>query len=391
MEYRKFTADHLFTGTRLLDHHHVLVTDPQGGIVDITDREQAGSDVRVFQGTLSPGFVNAHCHLELSHLRGLVPRGTGLVEFVSRVMTGRHQDPEIIRQAMVGADREMQDNGIVGVGDICNRPDAGVKEQSPLYYYSFVEVSGWDPAVASKRFEQAHSIYVDFAGKNLPVSMVPHAPYSVSRPLWGNIFPFFAQNVVSIHNQETADEDLFFETGGGSLPGMYQKMGIDNSFYHPPGKRSLETFFDYFSAASSVLLVHNTYTQQQDLDWIAGRQVAGQLVSLCLCPNANLYIENRLPDVALFVKNGCHLVVGTDSLASNHQLSILEELKTLSKAFPDIPAATLLQWATWNGARALEVSDRFGSFSRGKKPGVVLVRDPGAAGLSGDATLERIL
>ncbi len=99
-----------------------------------------------------------------------------------------------------------------------------------------------------------------------------------------------------------------------------------------------------------MILVHNVATREEDLVACDGR---GRRLYFCLCPNANLYIGGQLPDVDLLVRHGCRLVVGTDSLASNHGLSILEELKTLQGAFPHLSTPTLLEWATYNGAEAL--------------------------------------
>ena len=69
MNYRKFKADYLFTGQKFLDNSSVLITDEKGKILDIVDESDAGQDVEVFNGIISPGFINAHCHLELSHLK----------------------------------------------------------------------------------------------------------------------------------------------------------------------------------------------------------------------------------------------------------------------------------------------------------------------------------
>ena len=95
----------------------------------------------------------------------------------------------------------------------------------------------------------------------------------------------------------------------------------------------------------------------------------------CLCPNANEYIGNPLPNVDLLRKYDAAIVVGTDSLASNHQLSILAELQTLRNHYPHIEIIELLQWATLNGARALELDDAIGSFEAGKKPGVLVIKE----------------
>ena len=150
----------------------------------------------------------------------------------------------------------------------------------------------------------------------------------------GKNCPFFPGSVVSIHNQETKDEDEFFLKGNGSLVEMYKKMNIDNSFYQPPQLRSLQTYFSNFSKAASVILVHNTFTKQQDINYIS--KVTNSVISsylFVLCPNANLYIENTLPPVEMLLKNDCNIVIGTDSLASNHQLKYFGRIKNNFKKF----------------------------------------------------------
>jgi len=111
----------------------------------------------------------------------------------------------------------------------------------------------------------------------------------------------------------------------------------------------------------------------------------------CFCPNANRYIEDCLPDIPLFVKNKCQIVLGTDSLASNHQLSILEEMKTIKKNFPSITLSQMLPWATSNGARALGFEEKLGDFSRGKKPGIVLLENLTNGELGDTTTIKRLL
>jgi aminodeoxyfutalosine deaminase len=121
-----------------------------------------------------------------------------------------------------------------------------------------------------------------------------------------------------------------------------------------------------------LLLVHNTFTKKEDLEELKKIHSA-ENTFLVLCPNSNLYIENQLPPVSLFREEELNICLGTDSLASNHELSVLSELITLQLYFPELKLFDLLQWATLNGAKALQVDDTFGSFEAGKKPGVNLI------------------
>lgn len=392
MRYRKFRADYLFTGKKMLTGENVLVTDEEGKIKSIISESDAGEDVENSNGILSPGFINAHCHLELSHLKNVIPEETGLVNFVFKVVSQRHFAENEILSAMETAENEMKARGIVAVGDISNNPLSFLQKQKKnIQYYNFIETSGWLPQLAETRFEKSKNIYNEFENGGLRASIVPHAPYSVSEQLWQKMIPCFAGKTISIHNQETADEDVFFLEGKGDLTKMYEMMRIDNSFYQPKKMRSVESYFQKFTSAASVILVHNTFTQQQDLDFINEKRNPGQLISFCLCPNANLYIENALPDVNLFIKNDCHVILGTDSLASNHQLNILEEIKTIVKNVPAISTEQLLKWATLNGANALQMESVLGSFDEGKKPGIVLIENVDGQKITTTSSVKRLL
>lgn len=376
MPYRKFQADYLFDGTHFRPEESVLIVDESGKIVDIVIPSNAGADVETFKGIISPGFVNAHCHLELSHLKSIIPERTGLIDFVFNIVTQRHFAEEDILQAITRAENEMMQNGIVAIGDICNNlTTLFQKEKNNLQYYNFVEVSGWLPEIADNRMNKAKIFYDSFIQAGLQASIVPHAPYSVSKNLWEKMSEFFSKKTITIHNQENAEEDLFFLEGKGNFNQMYELMNIDNSFYHPPKRRSVENYFNRLAPAASVILVHNTFTTKEDIDLIHQQKNKDQLISFCLCPNANLYIENTLPPVNLFIENDCPIILGTDSLASNHQLNILEEIKTIALNFPDIPIELMLEWATVNGARALQMENEIGSFEKGKKPGIILIEN----------------
>jgi len=228
LSYQKFKANHIFTGTEILDQDHVLITDEKGIIQEIIHAKDAGEDIQIFKGLLSPGFINCHCHLELSHMKGLIPERTGLVDFVFNIVTQRHFPEEEILDAIAKAEDEMIHNGIVAVGDICNNTlSIPQKSKQRLAYYNFIEVSGWLPQIAEMRFARSKEIY-DAFGRPSTVngrqSLAPHAPYSVSNELWELIAPFFKNKTTTIHNQETDFEDALFIKGSGDFIRMYEMM-----------------------------------------------------------------------------------------------------------------------------------------------------------------------
>lgn len=375
MSYQKFSADQIFTGSALLTGQSVLITDRKGTVLDLVSLEDAGGDVQHFRGILSPGLINTHCHLELSHMRGLIPEHTGLTGFILKIIGERHFPEEEILDAVAAGEAEMLTGGIVAVGDISNNAlTVAQKQLNRLAYYNFIEVSGWVPAIAGPRFNAALQISGKFRETPHPFSVSPHAPYSVSNELWERIQPGFTGNTITIHNQETPGENELFKSGTGDFIGMYHTLNIDQRHFTPTGKSSLQSYFPRLASAKKIISVHNTLTDPADIVF-ANAQVllAGNELFWCVCPNANLYIENSLPPIDLLRRYNCTITVGTDSLASNHSLSILDELKTISKNFPDIPLEELLQWATINGATALQMDKTLGSFEPGKKPGVLLL------------------
>jgi cytosine/adenosine deaminase-related metal-dependent hydrolase len=401
LSFHKFKADYLFDGYHLLDPQLVLITDQAGKIIEIVPETDAGGDIQQFNGLLSPGFVNAHCHLELSHMKGLIPEKTGLIDFVFNIVTQRNRfTEEQVQQAIAAAEREMITNCIMAVGDICNTTSTLFQKQSArLFYYNFIETSGWIPSIAGNRFEKSTAFLHAFEALNnhhqlqqSSASYAPHAPYSVSEPLWALMEPHFSGKTTTIHNQETRFEDDLFRQGTGDFVRMYQMMNIDNSFYQPSGKSSLQTYLHHFEKARNVLLVHDTFIQEEDLEVVRQQSITHQQgIYFCLCVNANLYIENALPPLDLLAKNPDAIVIGTDSLASNHSLSILDELKTIQLHFPGIPVTNLLQWATANGAAALQMQERLGSFEKGKTPGIILLENVPEGKISPNTTVRRLL
>jgi cytosine/adenosine deaminase-related metal-dependent hydrolase len=392
MSYRKFIADHLFTGNSMLDENSVLITDEEGIVTDIVHINEAGEGIERFNGILSPGFINCHCHLELSHMKGMIPPKTGMIKFLLSVMNSRNLTEEEIHDAIRIAEQYMWERGIVAVGDICNTTHTiSSKAASDMYYHNFTEAIGFIESTAEARFEYAFGVYSKFRtiNKRSGHSMVPHAPYSVSNKLFSLLNDFDLQNILSIHNQESEDETEFFASGQGGMKELYRELKIDVSHFKGSDENSLLQFLKKTSSSHSLLLVHNVHTTKNDLEWIRERKNLPELF-WCLCPNANIYINDRLPDVKMLKENNCKIVVGTDSLASNYQLNILEEIKTLQDNFPFLTTLELLQWATLNGAEALRIQDHYGSLEKGKKPGLVNI-DAGIGGKLAATVAKKIL
>lgn len=375
MAYHKFRGDQLFDGYRFRGKDEVLIMKEDGSFSDILLSAEAGDDIRSYPGIISPGFINCHCHLELSHMKDSIPQKTGLVQFIKQVIMTRQIGQEDLVKAIDLAEDEMINTGIVAVGDICNNSlTLSQKLKGRLRYHNFVETFGFMPAVAETRFQAAVETYIEYIHHYSPAtasSIVPHAPYSVSPELWKKIIPFPGNTLLTIHNQETLAEDELFQFKKGEFLDFYSGLNIDISWFEPSGRSSLQTYLPRFQTNQQVILVHNVYTSREDLQFIEEGKAKCR-VYFCLCPNANLYITGQLPDLELLMAGGAAIVLGTDSLASNQRLSILAEMQTIHQHFPSVPVEKLFGWATLNGAKALQMDNILGSFEAGKQPGVVL-------------------
>ena len=205
----------------------------------------------------------------------------------------------------------------------------------------------------------------------LKFSFIPHSVYSMSAALFRLLLEESRNNkVTSIHFMESEEEAVFLKSRSGSLMSSYLRSGL-----LPPKLQTVnnhaEAILNEITPSGNLILVHNTYADRITIRNVKKREN----LYWCLCPNSNLYIENRVPPLKLFLEENCDIVIGTDSLASNTGLSILEELKTLQFSFPWISIPDLIRWATFNGAKALGEEEHFGSIEAGKKPGLLLLQN----------------
>ena len=378
--YRKFTSKRIFTGFSWAPEHSVLIIDNNGLVAGILPSAESGDDILHLDGILCPGFVNTHVHLELSHMKGAIAKGTGLVNFLLEVVKGRTVSEELMIKAMMDAETEMWNNGIVAAGDICNTTiSSTAKNKSEIKWQNFIEVLNLFDEKAheaiSKYSEVAETFLRNKEGTPYAgTALSPHSPYSVSATAFALINAATRGKTVSMHNQECQAENDLYISGKGDFLKLYQFFGLAGSPIKPTGKSSIRSVLPFFNQQQRIILVHNTFTTAEDIDFAMDYcRENGLEIYFCLCPNANLYIENQLPDVTLLMEKNLLLTLGTDSYSSNQQLSIAAEIATIKARFPAIELSEILGWATFNGAKALKIDDEYGSFTIGKKPGVVLL------------------
>ncbi len=370
---RFLSANKIFNGRQYLPQGSVLVIDSQNKLKEIVAMSSEIKDkTEMLDGIITPGFVNAHCHLELSHLKGKIQKHTGIPGFGKQIIMQRMSGftKEIIHEKAMEADAQMWEKGIVAVGDISNADDSfKTKQSSKIKYHTFIEILGLNPVNENMMFDLSFPFYKLLQSFGLTGSLAPHAPYSTSLQLIERIAKFDKENnlPLSIHNQETEEETKFFLGKENDFKGLYDFLKADISWFKAPGISSLQAYINAFKD-QKAMLVHNTFSNKEDIELAANKNCF-----FCFCPNANLYIENKLPDYTLFREYKDLLCIGTDSLASNDCLDVIDEANVILKSTNAFSLETILQMMTYNSACALNLENGFGSFIPGKDHGLNLI------------------
>ncbi len=372
---RRLSAQYIFTNTGKPLKRGIVSVDDEGMVISVEDtlgdlRESVS--VEFHNGIIIPGFVNCHCHLELSHLKMKAGGPSGLASFITGITSGRESEDSIKQDSISRADRMMKDEGIVLCADICNTTDTfSIKEHSPLRYISLLEVFGVNPDSATRRMDEILRVAAAASEAGIPWWIVPHSAYSVSKTLFRLIRKHTENNLItSFHFLESESEIRFLRDHSGPIMDSYISRGFPEEAPETPDSH-LSAVLDEINRSGNLILVHNTFIGKDIIPAINSRNN----VFWCLCPGSNLGIEGKLPPLGLLVRSGCTIVIGTDSLASNKSLSILNELKILQSAFPSVSLEDLTKYATLNGAVALAESATYGSIEPGKKPGLLLLEN----------------
>jgi cytosine/adenosine deaminase-related metal-dependent hydrolase len=371
---KRFAAQYIITNSEPLLKRSVVTTEDDGTIISIENKQGELSEehsTEFHNGIIIPGFVNCHCHLELSHMKDSIPKGSGLGSFIEQVRNSR-DDKKRLSTSETSADNQMFKEGIVLCADICNTSDTfKLKKESSISYINLLEVFGLDPDKAGRRMDEISTLAETAKSMDLAFSLVPHSAYSMSLALLRLLKSKSSANrVTSIHFMETEGEEIFLKQNSGPLLSSYRRSALV-----PPrletAKNHVAVILEEITRSGNLILVHNTFVDQNTIRAVRQRKN----LFWCICPNSNIYIENIIPPLNLLIEEGVEIVVGTDSLASNKSLSILEELKTIHFNFPLIPIEDLILWATLNGAKALGEDNHFGSIEPGKKPGLLVLQN----------------
>lgn len=357
---------------------------------------QCGDGDEVMKGALVPGFVNAHCHLELSHLHKKFRKGTGMAGFIDQINALRDWASDDVKTELV---REWMDklwkDGVSAVADISNDASSfPVKQSSPIYTRTFLEVFGTEPEDCEGVMESVMKLQDTSEEYGIDAAPTPHSCYTMSPQLLSaSSAAGLESGFLSYHSQESQEEEDLLISGTGAMAENRRSAGMST----PPvtGESSLKYFIDRLADVKPaphkehILLVHNVTLKQDDID---AAKKAFENVYWAICPLSNIFIHDALPPVPLMRENGLKICLGTDSLSSNDDLDMMAELVCLHENFSDVPMAELFRWASRNGAEFLGKENVLGSFEEGRRPGIVLVNGLDENGnITGRSRSERII
>ena len=394
MGKKRIVASYVYTleSDAPLRNGYVEYEDADGTILEIGICENPESE-DMYQGALVPGFVNAHCHVELSHLHKKFRKGTGMAGFIDQInelrdWAGREKKAELVKEWM----DKMWADGVSAMADISNDDSSfDVKASHSMYTRTFLEVFGSEPHMCEGVMDDVRALHQVASSKGIDAAPTPHSCYTMSPQLLSaSAAAGLEGGYLSYHSQESQEEEDLLMNGSGA---MYENR-VRNNMSTPPvtGESSLKYFIDRLADAKSapymehILLVHNVCLKQDDID--AARKVMKN-VYWAVCPLSNIFIHDALPPIPLMRKNGLAIAIGTDSLSSNDDLNMIGEIACLHRNFPEVPMNEIFTWASLNGARFLSKEDVLGSLSVGKRPGIVLVSDLDADGCVTDSSTTR--
>ena len=372
---KRFSAKYVYT----LEHAEPLLNayvdcDDDGTVLSVGLCDDPSE---VMDAAIVPGFVNAHCHLELSHLHGKFRKGTGMAGFIDQINALRDWASDDVKTVLVEKWMgKLWKDGVSAVADISNDASSfPVKQKSPVYTRTFLEVFGTEPEDCAKIMAEVTTLNEVADSFGIDAAPVPHSCYTMSPELLSaSAEAGMKSGFLSYHSQESHEEEELLVSGTGAMAENRKRAGMST----PPvtGESSLKYFIERLSHAAPapydahILLVHNVMLSQSDIE--VAKAVMNN-VYWAICPLSNIFIHNALPPVELMRRNGLDICLGTDSLSSNDDLDMLAELNCLHKNFPEVPMSELLTWASLNGARFLAKDDILGSIKPGKCPGLVLV------------------
>lgn len=360
-----------------------VVVDGCGGTIrsvssfDALSGDQKRVAVDFDNAVILPGLVNAHCHLELSDLHGLVSADGGFVAWIDRLMKARSEwgRSDYIRSVENGI-RMSLESGVTTIADITSMGHAiAPLLRSAVRKVIFAEMIGRDPSMANEAIEKAMALISDVSpdDHNLVMSGIsPHAPYSTSFELYKACADATGLPLCT-HIAESREEAEFLEDGSGAFAVFLGRLGILSPAWRPPCVSPVRYLQRTGILETSPLLVHCNYVSCEEISMI---KRSGS--SVVFCPRSHNYFGRTNHPVCRLLDAGVNVAIGTDSLASNDSLSVLDEMKFLFANVPGLSSESIMAMGTVNGALSLGLGGVIGRLAAGHRADISVVGLPAA-------------
>jgi cytosine/adenosine deaminase-related metal-dependent hydrolase len=328
-----------------------------------------------------PALVNAHTHLELSYLRGRIPRAASFTDWVKPLLAARQTAPDsdtVTTEAAAAID-EACSTGTGIFGDVSNALGAlPALRRSRRPARVFHELLGFNVADPAARVAEARARIEAAAQESgseaIRFSLAPHAPYSVSPGLFDAIRRDATHHgePTTVHLAESHEEVQLLADGSGPWRSLLERLGVWTDAWTPPACSPVAYLQQRGFLDASSLVVHGVQCTADDIARI--HDIGATVVS---CPRSNAWVGAGRPPLEEFYAAGVPVAFGTDSLASVEDMNLFSELAWARRLAPKVPARRLIESATAVGARALGFDDDYGTIEPGKRAALISVRLPG--------------
>ncbi len=347
-----------------------------------------------------PGFVNAHTHLEFSDLpQPLGTPGMALPDWIRQVIAHRQAAAGDAGHAVQLGLRESLLAGTTGLGEIATtdwRHDPSIVGNDMPWVTMFFESIGptrdrvATTAVAAEQFLSAST-----NDPQILPGLSPHAPYTVHTELLTALVALSQkfQVPLAMHLAESREELELLRCGGGPFREL---LGDLNSWDPGPEARhsSILEYLQLLAQAPRALVVHGNYLDAKEMKFIAAHAAR---MAVVYCPRTHHFFGHDPYPLAKMLKLGITVGLGTDSRASNPDLSLLAEMRHVAEHHPEVRPSTVLELGTLAGARALGIENLAGSLQVGKRANLAIlsladsnVRDPHEMLFTKTAPVEQI-
>lgn len=368
----KYLLDRKFT---VRDNVAVRIRD--GAIVELADDLTGEEVLDLGDALLMPGLVNAHTHLELGYAAGKVAPSADFVDWLRRLLVeirSTGTDDDTVAASVRAGLRASIEAGVTLLGDISRAPDRVrpvlAAEMDRPAVVSFGEVLAFGTILANADAQVISAFDTRFVRDDLRVGVSPHATYSVEEAvLDACIRHAHKQDApVCIHTAEAREEERYLRDGDGPLRDYFVELGLWDSSMTPIGCRPLEYIERNGALHPTTLLAHGNYLSDDEIERVAN---AGS--SVAYCPRTHHAFGHDPHPFRRMLDAGVNVCLGTDSLASNPDLSVLEEMRFVHRTHPSLDPRKIMAMGTKAGAQALGMAEIAGELRPGARADLIAI------------------